>query len=96
MIPDRVYSIISSDCSSPATLLAVTKAFSEWIVVDLQLSYLNHQQTNGLSKQGNGRSHFVRVVHSRYPFPAIGDEAYRQRTGGGPSHGHRQHAQKFG
>jgi len=29
-------------------------------------------------------------------FPAIGDAAYRQHAGGGPSHGHRQHAQKFG
>jgi len=24
------------------------------------------------------------------------DAAYRQHAGGGPSHGHRQHAQKFG
>jgi len=30
------------------------------------------------------------------PFPPISDAAYRQRVGGGPSHGHRQHAQKFG
>jgi len=30
------------------------------------------------------------------PFPAIGDVACRKRTGGGPSHGRRQHAQKFG
>jgi len=28
------------------------------------------------------------------PFPAIGDAAYRQYVGGGPSHGYRQHAQK--
>jgi len=28
------------------------------------------------------------------PFSAIGDAAYRQLAGGGPSHGHRQHAQK--
>jgi len=28
------------------------------------------------------------------PFPPIGDAACRQRAGGGPSHGHRQHAQK--
>ena len=27
------------------------------------------------------------------PFPPIGDAAYRQHAGGGPSHGHRQHAQ---
>jgi len=30
------------------------------------------------------------------PFPAIGNAAYRQRAGGGPNQGHRQHAQKFG
>jgi len=30
------------------------------------------------------------------PFPAIGDVAYRQRAGGGPSYRHRQHAQTFG
>ena len=29
-------------------------------------------------------------------FSPTGDAAYRQRTGGGPSHGHSQHAQKFG
>ena len=29
-------------------------------------------------------------------FPMIGDAAYRQHAGGGLSHGHRQHAQKFG
>jgi len=29
-------------------------------------------------------------------FSPTGDAAYRQRTGGGPSHGHRQHTQKFG
>ena len=28
------------------------------------------------------------------PFPPIGDTAYRQHAGGGPSHGHRQHAIK--
>jgi len=28
------------------------------------------------------------------PFPPIGDAAYRQHAGGGPSHGHGQHAQK--
>ena len=28
------------------------------------------------------------------PFPLIGDVAYHQQAGGGPSHGHRQHAQK--
>ena len=32
----------------------------------------------------------------RNPFPAIGDAAYRKHGGGGPSHGHRQHAHKFG
>ena len=30
------------------------------------------------------------------PFPPIGDAAYRQHAGGGPSHGHRQHAQTIG
>jgi len=30
------------------------------------------------------------------PFPAMGDVAYRQHAGGGPSHKHRQRAQKFG
>jgi len=30
------------------------------------------------------------------PFLMIGDAAYRKHAGGGPSHGHRQHAQKFG
>jgi len=30
------------------------------------------------------------------PFPTIGDAAYRKHVGGGPSNGHRQHAQKFG
>jgi len=29
-------------------------------------------------------------------FSPISDAAYRQRTGAGPSHGHRQHAHKFG
>jgi len=29
------------------------------------------------------------------PFPPIGDAAYRQHAGAGPSHGHRQHAQKI-
>jgi len=29
------------------------------------------------------------------PFPLIDYAAYRQRAGGGPSHGHRQHAQKI-
>jgi len=30
------------------------------------------------------------------PFPPIGDAAYRQRAGGGSSHGHRQQAKKLG
>ena len=46
--------------------------------------------------QVNRRSHFARAVHSRHPFPPIGDAAYCQHAEGGPSHGHRQHAQKFG
>jgi len=29
-------------------------------------------------------------------FPPTRDAAYRQHAGGGPSHGHRQYAQKFG
>jgi len=29
------------------------------------------------------------------PFPPIGDAAYRQHAGKGPSHGHEQHAQKL-
>ena len=29
------------------------------------------------------------------PFPPIGNAAYRQRAGRGPSHSHRQHAQKI-
>ena len=36
----------------------------------------------------------IKFIHSF--FPPTGDAAYRQRVGGGPSHGHRQHAQKFG
>jgi len=45
-------------------------------------------------KQGNHRLHFARTVHSCHPFPPIGDAAYHQHAGGGPSQGHRQHAQK--
>ena len=30
------------------------------------------------------------------PLPPIGNAGYRQHAGGGPSHEHRQHAQKFG
>jgi len=37
-----------------------------------------------------------RAVHSRHSLPPTGDAAYRQHAGGGPSHGHRQHARKFG
>jgi len=29
------------------------------------------------------------------PFPPIGDAAYRQHAGKGPSHGHRQHARRY-
>jgi len=46
-------------------------------------------------KQGNRRLHFARALHSRHPFPLIGDAAYLQHAGEGPSHGHRHHAQKF-
>jgi len=42
-------------------------------------------------KQGNRRLHFAIAVHSRHPFPPMGDAAHRQHAGGGPSHGHRQH-----
>jgi len=46
-------------------------------------------------RQGNRILHFARAVHSRHSFPPIGDAAYRHHARGGPSHGHRQHAQKF-
>jgi len=46
-------------------------------------------------QQGNRRLNFAGAVHFRHPFPAIGDAVYRQHAGGGPSHGHRQHAQNF-
>jgi len=46
-------------------------------------------------KQGNHRLHFTRAVHPVTLFPLTGDAAYRQHVGGGPSHGHRQHAQKM-
>ena len=36
------------------------------------------------------------VIAEENPSPAIGDAAYRQSAGGAPSHGHGQHAQKFG
>jgi len=34
-------------------------------------------------------------IRKKTPFPPVGDAAYRKRAGG-PSHGHRQHAQKIG
>jgi len=46
-------------------------------------------------KQGNHRLHFACALHSRHPFPPIGDAAYRQHAAGGLSHEHRQHAQKI-
>ena len=46
-------------------------------------------------QQDNRRLHFARAVHCCHPFPPIGDAAYRQRAGGGPSRGHRQHAQRI-
>jgi len=49
-----------------------------------------------VDKQRNRRLHFARTVHSRHPFPPIGDAAYRQDAGEGPSHGHGQHAHKLG
>ena len=36
------------------------------------------------------------VNEEENPLPAIGDAPCRQFAEGGPSHGHRQHAQKFG
>ena len=36
----------------------------------------------------------MHVSGEENPFLAIGDAAYRQCAGGGPSHGHRQQAQK--
>ena len=54
--------------------------------------------SNGMSI---GSSVFVCVPNAMLysgeenPFPAIGDAAYCQRSGGGPSHGHRQYAQKI-
>ena len=47
-------------------------------------------------KQGNRRLHFASSVHCHHRFPQIRDVAYHQHAGGGPSHGHRQHTQKFG
>jgi len=38
---------------------------------------------------------YTSPAHSRNPFPSIGDAVYRQLAGGGPSHGHRQRAQKI-
>jgi len=52
------------------------------------------QVTQLLAQQGSHRLHFALAVHSRHPFPPIGDAAYRQLAGGGPS-GHREHAQKL-
>jgi len=45
-------------------------------------------------KQGNRRLHFAPAVHSRHPFLPIGNAAYLQHAGRGPSHGHEQHTQK--
>jgi len=47
-------------------------------------------------KQDNRRLHFVPRCALPSPFLSIGDAAYHQRAGGGPSHGRRQHVQKFG
>ena len=54
------------------------------------MSSMTHPQ------HGNRRLHFSCAVHSRHPFPPIGDAAYRQHPGEGPSHGHRQNAPKIG
>ena len=54
--------------------------------------YIKHRNNKAIDR----RLHIARSVHSRHPFPPTGDAAYRQHTGGGPSNGHRQHAQKIG
>ena len=46
-------------------------------------------------QQGSRRLHFARTVHSRHPFPAIGDAAYHQHARGGPSRGHGLRVQKI-
>jgi len=38
-------------------------------------------------QQSNHRLHFARAVHCCQPFLPIGDAAYGQHAGGGPSHG---------
>jgi len=38
----------------------------------------------------------MHVQWEENPFPAIGNAAYRKYVGGGLSHRHRQHAQRFG
>jgi len=53
------------------------------------------QQDIIYNKQGNRRLHFAPAVHSRHPFLPIGNAAYLQHAGRGPSHGHGQHTQKI-
>jgi len=45
-------------------------------------------------KQGNRGLHFAALCTPVTPFSPIGDAAYRQHTGGGPSYGHKQHARE--
>jgi len=57
----------------------------------------NITRRNGLQvSQGNRRLHFARAVHSRYPLPADRRCGLSSTCCLCPSHGHRQHAQKFG
>ena len=62
-------------------------------VVNILKIYQTRHVSKG--KQGNRRLHITHAVHSRHPFPLIGDVAYRQHAGGGPSHGHRQHTYRI-
>jgi len=51
----------------------------------------------GRPKQGNRIDYTSRALCTPVtPFPQMGDAAYRQHGGEGPSHGHSQHAQTIG
>ena len=54
------------------------------------------ERISSITKQGNRRLQLARAAHSRHPFLPIGDAAYGQHAGTGPSQGHKQHAQKIG
>jgi len=58
-------------------------------------SFICHPHVQLQVEQGN-RRYFTPLYTPVTPLRPIGDTAYRQRAGGGPSHGHRQHAQKIG